>query len=137
MRHGGWPSGATGLRCREQPGRYPRLPRAAPPCHFGTRAAGGGGRPIGRAAPRNRALWRAARRVGREIGLELEETLAGGGSDGNRTSLYTATLDGLGPIGGGAHATHEFILADSLVERCALLALILAEPVLRGANRLA
>ena len=52
--------------------------------------------------PRNRTLWEAARRVGQEIGLELEEGLAGGVSDGNTISLYTSTLDGLGAVGDGA-----------------------------------
>ena len=51
--------------------------------------------------PRNRTLWEAARRVGQEIGLELEEGLAGGVSDGNTISLYTSTLDGLGAVGDG------------------------------------
>lgn len=64
------------------------------------------------------------------MGLRLEEATAGGGSDGNTTSLYTATLDGLGIPGGGAHAAHEFIFLDRLVERTALLALLLmADPV--------
>ena len=55
---------------------------------------------------------------------------AGGGSDGNTTSQYTATLDGLGPVGDGAHAEHEFLYIDKTLERAALLAmLLLAEPV--------
>ena len=33
-------------------------------------------------------------------------------ADGNTTSLFTATLDGLGPVGDGAHATHEFLFLD-------------------------
>ena len=47
--------------------------------------------------PRNRALWEAALGAGRELGMELEEDVAGGGSDGNTTSQFTATLDGIGP----------------------------------------
>ena len=59
----------------------------------------------------------------------LEEDTAGGGSDGNTTSQFTATLDGLGPVGDGAHASHEFLFVDKQVERCALLArLLLLEP---------
>jgi glutamate carboxypeptidase len=72
--------------------------------------------------PRNRTLWKVAREAARELGITLEEATAGGGSDGNTTSQYTATLDGLGPVGDGAHAVHEFLLVDKLVERCALLA---------------
>ncbi|MCI0397842.1 MAG: M20 family metallopeptidase [Chloroflexi bacterium] len=78
--------------------------------------------------PANQALWQMARRTGRLLGLELEEGAAGGGSDGNTTSLYTATLDGLGPVGDGAHAQHEFIYRDKMVERAALLALLVLAP---------
>ncbi len=72
--------------------------------------------------PRNRALWEAARDAARELGVELESGTAGGGSDGNTTSQFTATLDGIGPVGDGAHASHEFLFVDKQVERCALLA---------------
>jgi glutamate carboxypeptidase len=80
--------------------------------------------------PRNRLLWRLAREISEELDLEIGQCLAGGGSDGNTSSLYTATLDGLGAVGGGAHAVHEFIRFDSLVERGALLALLVASPAL-------
>lgn len=82
--------------------------------------------------PRNRSLWQAARRAGSEMGLDLDEALAGGGSDGNTTSLYTATLDGLGCVGDGAHADHEHILVAPSLERCALLARLLMAPVEAG-----
>lgn len=82
---------------------------------------GGIGRPPMEKTDRNRRLWLAARQLGQQIGLDLEEATAGGGSDGNTTSLYTATLDGLGTVGDGAHARHEFIFIDTLVERTALL----------------
>ena len=75
--------------------------------------------------PRNRALWEEAVRAGRDLGLELEEDVAGGGSDGNTTSQFTATLDGIGAVGDGAHAPHEFLFMDKQVERCALLARLL------------
>jgi glutamate carboxypeptidase len=83
--------------------------------------------------PRNRRLWETARQIGRSINLELAEGAAGGASDGNTTSLYTATLDGLGAVGDGAHAQHEFIYYDKMVERSALLALLLLAPVMRTA----
>jgi len=86
------------------------------------------GRPPLEHTPRNRALWALARRCGESLGVTLEEGMAGGGSDGCTTSLYTATLDGLGAVGGGAHAAHEFIYLDSLVERGALLTLLLSAP---------
>ena len=66
--------------------------------------------------------------LGRELGVTLEQGIAGGGSDGNYTSLHTATLDGLGAVGDGAHAEHEFIFIDKMIERTALLALLLMTP---------
>ena len=78
---------------------------------------------------RNRALWLAAKRIGTELGLTLDEAGVGGASDGNLTSLYTATLDGLGPVGDGAHADHEHVEISRLPERAALLALLLLAPV--------
>ena len=78
--------------------------------------------------PRNLRLWESTRAIGRAMGLDLKDTLAGGGSDGNTTSLYTATLDGLGCVGDGAHADHEHIVIDPSLERCALLAQLLLAP---------
>jgi glutamate carboxypeptidase len=86
---------------------------------------GGFDRPPLERTPRNQVLWEEAKMLGRLLGLELEQGAAGGGSDGNYTSLYTATLDGLGAIGEGAHARHEFVTIEGLVERSALLALLL------------
>lgn len=78
--------------------------------------------------PRNARLWEEALAVGRELGLELEEGSAGGASDGNFTSAHTATLDGLGAVGDGAHALHEFVCLDRVIERVALLAGLLMSP---------
>ncbi|MDJ1018261.1 MAG: M20 family metallopeptidase [Paracoccaceae bacterium] len=86
------------------------------------------GRPALEPTPRNRALWSLAKGLSAEIDLDLDEALAGGGSDGNTTSLYTATLDGLGPVGDGAHAPHEFLYLDETLQRAALLAMLLMEP---------
>lgn len=80
-------------------------------------------------SPRNRALWRDAERIGRALGLSLEQASVGGASDGNTISQYTATLDGLGAVGDGAHAAHEHVIASALPSRAALLALLLAEPL--------
>jgi glutamate carboxypeptidase len=79
--------------------------------------------------PRNRALWQLARTIGRQIGVELDEASVGGASDGNTISAYTATLDGLGAVGDGAHALHEYAWASRLPERAALVALLLAAPI--------
>lgn len=73
----------------------------------------------------NQALWSLAKNLGEDLGLSLDEAMAGGGSDGNTTSQYTATLDGLGAVGDGAHAQHEFIFIDKMIERATLLALLL------------
>ena len=83
------------------------------------------GRPPMTQTSRNKHLWENAEANGKLIGLNLEQATAGGGSDGNTTSLYTATLDGLGTPGDGAHATHEFIFSDKLIERTALLTLLM------------
>ncbi len=93
------------------------------------RVEGGFEHPPLEPSPRNRALWRLARDLGRLLGLDLQEAAVGGASDGNTTSLYTATLDGLGAVGDGAHALHEQVEIARLVERSALLALLLNAPV--------
>ena len=90
---------------------------------------GGVGIPPLERTDRNVALWIEARAAGARLGLELEDFMAGGGSDGNTTSQYTATLDGLGAVGDGAHATHEMVSIDGMVERAALLAELLMLPV--------
>ena len=72
-------------------------------------------------------LFELARKLGRELGIELEESSTGGGSDGNFTAaLGIPTLDGLGAVGEGAHATHESILIDRIPDRVALLAKLTA-----------
>jgi glutamate carboxypeptidase len=77
---------------------------------------------------RNVALWRAAQRAARELGIDIDEATVGGTSDGNITSQYTATLDGLGSVGDGAHASHEYVVASQMPKRAALLALLLLTP---------
>lgn len=89
---------------------------------------GGIGRPSMEMTPRNHALWEQAERLGRDMGLNLQHGRVGGGSDGNTTSQYTATLDGLGPVGHGAHAEHEMLYIDRTLERTALLTLLLLSP---------
>jgi glutamate carboxypeptidase len=47
----------------------------------------------------------------------------GGGSDGNFTAaIGVPTLDGLGAVGGGAHADHEYVVVDTMVDRARLIA---------------
>jgi glutamate carboxypeptidase len=69
------------------------------------------------------ALYRQASAIARDLGWKLGEAAVGGGSDGNFTaSLGIPTLDGLGGVGDGAHAPHEYILISDLPRRAALLA---------------
>ena len=88
------------------------------------------GRPSMETTPRNQKLWEQVREAGDELGIDLHQTRAGGGSDGNTTSQFTATVDGLGPVGDGAHAAHEHLLVDKTLERAALLTLLLTAPPL-------
>jgi glutamate carboxypeptidase len=73
------------------------------------------------------SLFSRAREIGAFMGLQLEESSTGGGSDGNFTAaLGIPTLDGLGAVGEGAHAINESILIDRIPDRTALLAGLLA-----------
>ncbi len=81
--------------------------------------------PLERAA--SAALFQKARALARQIGLKLQESFTGGGSDGNFTAaLGVPTLDGLGGVGEGAHSPGECVLLRALPERAALLAALLA-----------
>ncbi len=84
---------------------------------------GGMNRPPMVRTPQTIALFAIAQAIGLEIGLTVDETGTGGGSDGNFTSaLGVPTLDGLGVDGDGSHAVHEHVIVASLPERAALLA---------------
>ena len=72
-------------------------------------------------------LFRRAQELAAELGWKLDEAGTGGASDGNFTSvLGVATLDGMGAVGEGAHATHESVLLEHIAPRTALLAGMLA-----------
>jgi glutamate carboxypeptidase len=72
------------------------------------------------------ALHRHARAIAAELGVELGEGASGGGSDGSiAASAGAATLDGLGPMGAGAHAEHEHIVLADLPFRLALMSRLL------------
>jgi glutamate carboxypeptidase len=87
-------------------------------------------RPPMERTPGNQRLWQLAQRGAAELGIEIGQAAAGGGSDGNTTSLYAPTLDGLGAVGAGAHAVHEHLVLERMVERSALLARLLSYPPL-------
>jgi glutamate carboxypeptidase len=67
------------------------------------------------------ALFEHARTLAAEIGFELVDTFTGGGSDGNFTAARTATLDGLGVDGKGAHTHYEQLYISSIEPRARLL----------------
>jgi glutamate carboxypeptidase len=75
------------------------------------------------------ALFDRARKVAAELGLpDLTAVAVGGASDGNFTAgVGTPTLDGLGAVGGGAHAEHEHVLVEPIAGRTALLAGLVAD----------
>ncbi len=65
--------------------------------------------------------------LARDLGFELNEASTGGGSDGNFTAaLGIPTLDGMGAVGEGAHASHESVFLEHPAPRTALLAAMLA-----------
>jgi len=67
------------------------------------------------------ALFQHARTLAAEIGFDLVDTATGGGSDGNFTAAHTATLDGLGVDGKGAHTHYEQMYISSIEPRARLL----------------
>ena len=75
------------------------------------------------------ALFERARMIALRDGLgKLVSASVGGGSDGNFTAgVGVPTLDGLGAVGGGAHADDEHILLAHLLPRTALLAALIAD----------
>jgi glutamate carboxypeptidase len=87
------------------------------------------------AASSSAALFSLASAIAAGLGLApLESAAVGGASDGNFTAgVGTPTLDGLGAVGGGAHADHEHVLVDALPGRAALLAALIDD--LLGAGR--
>ena len=88
--------------------------------------SGGFDRPPLERSPGVVKLFEIARSVAKEIGIELEEGGAGGGSDGNFTAaIGIPTLDGFGAIGDGAHALHEHVEIDALVPRAATISGVL------------
>ena len=88
--------------------------------------SGGLNRPPMERKPGVVRLFRLAQRLAKELGVELEESVSGGGSDGNFTAAVgAATLDGLGGVGEGAHSPEESILTGRMADRAALIAKLL------------
>lgn len=89
----------------------------------GIEVSGGLNRPPMERTPAIAQLFSKARAVAAQLGVNLEESSTGGGSDGNFTAaLGIPTLDGLGCVGEGAHTLHESVLIERIPDRAALLA---------------
>jgi glutamate carboxypeptidase len=73
-------------------------------------------------------LFAMAQAIAEHLGLPMFDGVSvGGGSDGNLSAAVGCpTLDGLGPVGGGAHAASEHVLVASMPQRAALLAELIA-----------
>lgn len=95
--------------------------------------AGGINRPAMTASP---TLVSRTREISVEIGLgPIGDRAVGGGSDGNFTAaLGIATLDGLGAVGDGAHADHEWASVEGMRERAALVSALITDLVLDGGH---
>lgn len=89
---------------------------------------GGFTRPPMERTAANEALWQQAQAIADSLDIELDARVVGGASDGNLTSPHTATLDGLGAVGDGAHREDEHVILDTMPQRAALLALLLMAP---------
>jgi glutamate carboxypeptidase len=85
------------------------------------KVAGGLNRPPYEKSNSVAALYEHARSLAGELGFDLPNTHTGGGSDGNFTAANTATLDGLGVDGKGAHTHYEQLYISSLAPRARLL----------------
>lgn len=88
--------------------------------------SGGWNRPPMERGPGTAALYELAAAAAGELGFELAEAAVGGASDGNFVAaLGVPVLDGLGAVGGGAHARHEHVSVDGMVQRAALAAAVI------------
>ncbi len=100
----------------------PRLDAAA------VEVTGGPNRPP-LTADASAALYRRAGVLADRLGIgPLCSASVGGASDGNFTAgVGVSTLDGLGAVGGGAHAEGEHVLVAELPRRTALLAALVGD----------
>jgi glutamate carboxypeptidase len=95
---------------------HPRDPRAK------ITVSGGWNRPVMERTGPIAAMYALARASAARLGVDLPETAVGGASDGNfAAALGLPVLDGLGAVGGGAHADHEHVILAEMPRRTALL----------------
>jgi glutamate carboxypeptidase len=71
-------------------------------------------------------LFARAQVIAQRLGFTIDEVSSGGASDGNFCSaMGVPVLDGLGPVGGGAHASNEYVTVSDMPRRAALVGLLL------------
>lgn len=88
---------------------------------------GGWNRPVMERTAPIAAMYDLARAAAAQLGVDLRETAVGGASDGNFAAARgVPVLDGLGAVGAGAHARHEHVSVDGMVERAAVAAGVMA-----------
>lgn len=113
-------------RAIRQVGTPPNLP--------GTRVAVSGGIKKGPMEKTTAAAYlvELLQEVAAQLGISFKDVQTGGNSDGNHMGeLGIPVLDGLGPIGGDDHSPSEYLDADSIVPRTALLAGLIAAAATR------
>lgn len=89
---------------------------------------GGMNRPPYEFTEANQGLFAVAAEAAKELGVDLKCITVGGGSDGNFTSSWgIPTLDGLGPVGDGAHAHKEHLMIRQSLEHTAILSNLLCK----------
>ncbi len=112
----------------EEADRIEKIIRNLKPHNDGARivVSGGLNRPPMERNEKNVNLFLKAKTVAASMNLELKDCVVGGASDGNFCSALGApVLDGMGMVGGNAHADGEFVYRDTIIERTTLLALFL------------
>lgn len=109
--------------------------KALAPKSSGSRikVSGGINRPVMERAT-SAHLFARALALAADAGIERLAALSvGGASDGNITSgMGIPTLDGLGPVGGGANTEDEHVLIDQIPQRTALVALLIEDALATG-----
>jgi glutamate carboxypeptidase len=87
---------------------------------------GGWNRPVMERSESIAGLYELAREEAAKLDVTLRECSVGGASDGNFVAaLGHPVLDGFGAVGDGAHARHEHISVEGMLERTALAAAVL------------
>ncbi len=116
------------IETKDESDRIDNIIRGLKPYNSGARitVTGGLNRPPMERNEKNVGLFLKAKEVAKTIGLDLKDCVVGGASDGNFVAaLGVPVLDGMGMVGGNAHAEGEFVYRDTVVERTILLALFL------------